>query len=352
MGVSIDADHALERRRPVDARTDSPSDFLIARPFVKNVTLCLTSAPFPDIVAAVGTIDPRKLETFRVVVQTGKISNAAKLLHLSQPAVTAQIGALEEECGRSLLQRTPKGVVPNQWGLRLLEAAKQVHDILGTVESAIREEPATTDEVVLAAGMTSAAYVVPPILAAYRAVHGPVPFRLQVSNSSRVIDWVAEGRVPLGMVEGHSRSPRVHLERYLDDELVPVVSTAAAEFRSIARAADLAKVPLLLREPGSGTRSIVEEALARVLGASHVLRSEVQLGSNQSVKMAAVAGIGVAFVSRWSVRLELATGTLRILPLRDLRIVRTFSWATASRNLHGSAGRFLRWARRNPPAPP
>ena len=299
-----------------------------------------------------GTIDPRKLETFRVVVQTGKISNAAKFLHLSQPAVTAQIGALEEECGRPLLQRTPKGVIPNQWGLRLLETAKQVHELLGAVESAILEEPTGGDEVVLGAGMTSAAYVVPPLLAAYRAVHGPVPFRLQVSNSARVIDWIADGRVPLGMVEGHSRSPRVHLERYLDDELVPVVASSAPEFRGVARAADLAKVPLLLREPGSGTRAIVEEALARVLGASRVLRSEVQLGSNQAVKMAAMAGIGVAFVSLWSVRLELATGALRILPLRDLRIARTFSWATISRNLHGSAGRFLQWARRNPPAPP
>jgi DNA-binding transcriptional LysR family regulator len=300
----------------------------------------------------VGTIDPRKLETFRVVVQTGKISNAAKLLHLSQPAVTAQVGALEEECGRTLLQRTPKGVVPNQWGLRLLEAAKQVHDVLAAVESAVREEPAGGDEVLVGAGMTTAAYVVPQLLAAYRAVHGPVPFRLQVSNTGRVLEWVADGRVPLGIVEGRSRSSRVHLERYLDDELVPVVASSAPEFRGVARAADLARFPILLREPGSGTRAIVEEALARVLGASHVLRSEVTLGSNQSVKMAAVAGLGVAFVSRWSVRLELATGTLRILPLRDLRIVRAFSWATASRNLHGAAGRFLAWARRNPPALP
>jgi DNA-binding transcriptional LysR family regulator len=299
-----------------------------------------------------GMIDPRKLEAFRVVVQAGKISSAAKLLHLSQPAVTAQMRALEEECGRPLLQRTSKGVTPNSWGLLLLEAAKQVKDVLGAVETAIREEPAGGDEVVLGAGMTTAAYVVPTLFAAYRAVHGPVPFRLQVSNTARVVDWVADGRVPLGMVEGHSRSPRVHLERYLDDELVAVAATSALGFRRITRAADLAEVPLLMREPGSGTRAIVEEALARVLGASQVLRSEVQLGSNQAVKMAAVAGIGVAFASRWSVRLELAAGSLRLLPLRDLRILRAFSWATLSPQLHGAAGRFLAWARHHPPQPP
>jgi DNA-binding transcriptional LysR family regulator len=300
----------------------------------------------------VSTIDPRKLETFRVVVQTGKISNAAKLLHLSQPAVTAQIRALEEECGRALLNRTSNGVTPNGWGLKLLEAAKQVHELLGAAESAIRENPPADEEVVLAASMTTSAYVVPPLIAAFRAVHGPVPFRVQVSNTARVLEWVADGRVPLGLVEGRARSPLVRLERYVDDELVAVAATAAAEFRGISRAGDLAKVPLLLREPGSNTRAVVEEALARAIGAKEALRSELQFGSNQSLKMAAVAGLGVAFLSRWSVRLELAAGTLRILALRDLRIARAFSWATLSPQVHGSAGRFLAWARKNPPAAP
>jgi DNA-binding transcriptional LysR family regulator len=299
-----------------------------------------------------GRLDPRKLETFRVVVQTRKISSAAKLLHLSQPAVTAQVRALEEECGRALLLRSSKGVTPTDWGLRLLEAAKQVHEVLGAVESAFEGEPAVGEEVVLGASMTTAAYVVPPLVAGYRAIHGRVPFRLQVSNTTRVLEWVADGRVALGIVEGRTRSSRVHLERYLEDELVPVAAASARDLCGITRAAGLAKVPLLLREPGSNTRAVVEEALARVLGSREVRRSELLFGSNQSMKMAAVAGLGVAFVSRWSVQLEVSAGTLRVLPLRDFRIARSFSWATPSRQLVGAAGRFLEWARRNPPARP
>jgi DNA-binding transcriptional LysR family regulator len=298
-----------------------------------------------------GRIDPRKLETFRVVVQARTISNAAKLLHLSQPAVTAQIRALEEECGRALLQRTSRGVTPNAWGLHVLDAAKQVHEVLGAVASAVRADKGAGDEVELAASMTGSAYIIPPLVAGYRALRGPVPFRLQVANTARVVEWVAEGRVPLGLVEGRTRSSRVHLERYLDDELVAVAAASAPQFRGLSRAADLSKVPLLQREVGSSSRAIVEEALARALG-KRTLRSQLQFGSNQSIKMAAVAGLGVAFVSRWSVRLELAAGTLRILPIHDLRIVRAFSWATASREPHGAAGRFLAWARRNPPEPP
>lgn len=297
-------------------------------------------------------LDPRKLETFRVVAQTRKISSAAKLLHLSQPAVTAQIRALEEECGRSLLVRSSKGVTPNDWGLRLLEAARQVHELLGQVETAFQEEPETGEEVVLGASMTTAAYVVPPLVAGYRALHGRVPFRLQVSNTARVLEWVADGRVPLAIVEGRLRSPRVHLERYLEDELVAVAASAARELCGISRAIDLAKVPLLLREPGSSTRAVVEEALTRVLGSKQVRHAELLFGSNQSMKMAAVAGLGVAFVSRWSVQLEVAAGMLRILPLRDLRLARAFSWATGAPQLHGAVGRFHAWARRHPPARP
>ena len=297
-------------------------------------------------------LDPRKLETFRVVAQTRKISSAAKLLHLSQPAVTAQVRALEEECGRSLLVRSSKGVTPTEWGLRLLETARQVHELLGAVETAFQDDPEADEEVVLGASMTTAAYVVPPLVAGYRALHGNVPFRLQVSNTARVLEWVAEGRVALAVVEGRLRSPRVHLERYLDDELVAVAATGTRELSGISRAADLARVPLLLREPGSNTRAVVEEALAPVLGSRQVRRSELLFGSNQSIKMAAVAGLGVAFVSRWSVQLEVAAGTLRILPLRDLRIVRAFSWATGGPQLHGAAGRFHAWARRHPPARP
>jgi DNA-binding transcriptional LysR family regulator len=144
----------------------------------------------------------------------------------------------------------------------------------------------------------------------------------------------------------------VHLERYLEDELVPVAASSARELCGIARAAELARVPLLLREPGSNTRAVVEESLARVLGAKGLRRSELLFGSNQSMKMAAVAGLGVAFVSRWSVQLEVSAGILRVLPLRDLRIARSFSWAMPARELHGAAGRFQAWARRNPPARP
>jgi DNA-binding transcriptional LysR family regulator len=299
-----------------------------------------------------GRIDPRKLETFRVVAQARKVSTAAKLLHLSQPAVTAQVHALEEECGQTLLLRSSRGVTPTGWGLRLLEAAKEVQGLLAALETDMRGEPAVEEEVVVGASMNAAAYVLPPLVAGYRALHARARFRVQVSNTAKVLEWVADHRVALGLVEARQRSPRAHLERYLDDEVVAVAATSARDLCRVSRAADLAHVPVLLREPGSHTRALVEEAIAKATGRKVVLRPELVFGSNQSIKMAAVAGLGVAFVSRWSVQHQVAGGSLKILPLRDLHMVRAFSWATASRELHSGAGRFLAWARRNPPPRP
>lgn len=299
-----------------------------------------------------GRIDPRKLETFRVVAQARKVSTAAKLLHLSQPAVTAQVRALEEECGRTLLLRSSRGVTPTDWGLRLLETSNEVNDLLAALETDLRGEPAVEEEIVVGASMNSAAYVLPVLVAGYRALHSRVRFRVQVSNTAKVLDWVADHRVALGLVEARQRSPRAHLERYLDDEVVAVAAASARNLCRVSRAADLAHVPVLLREPGSHTRALVEEAIGKATRRRTVLQPDLVFGSNQSIKMAAVAGLGIAFVSRWTVQQEVAGGSLKILPLRDLRMVRAFSWATASRELQGGAGRFLAWARRNPPSMP
>lgn len=294
-------------------------------------------------------LDPRKLQTFRVVAQAGRISTASKLLHLSQPAVTAQIKALEEECGRPLLTRSARGVLPNEWGRRLLDAANQIHTILEETTVGLVDDEHTSGELVLAASQTTSAYLVPPLLAGFRALHPSVRFRVEVGNTAQVIDWIAEGRVPLGTVEGLSRASRVRLEHYLPDELVAVASELAPALHGVSRATDLHDVPLILREPGSGSRDVVDRALRRALGQRRIHAHDLQLGSNQAVKGAAMAGLGIAFLSRWGVQLEVAAGRLRVLPIADLRITRSFAWALPSVEVAGIAGQFLRWARRNPP---
>ena len=295
-------------------------------------------------------LDARLLATFRVVVHAGRVSAAARLLHLSQPAVTAQVHQLEAQCGRPLLIRSAQGVTPTEAGRVLVGYADRLSGLLDEAADAVGAARDRGGELVLAASTTIAAHLLPSLAAAFLRTTGVMQLRIDAGNTDEIIARVADGEVPLALVEGHSRAPRVRLERFVRDELVPMIGAGApAELQHLRRAADLVNAPIIWREPGSGTRAVVERALKRSVGRRPRHARDVQIGATEGVKAAALAGLGVAFLSRWSVRNELALGQLRILPLRDLQIPRDFSWVLPSADPGGLAGRFLRFARLHAP---
>jgi DNA-binding transcriptional LysR family regulator len=292
-------------------------------------------------------IDPRKLETFRAVVHAGTISTAARALHLSQPAISAQIRELERECGRPLLVRSARGVRPNADGLRLLEHAHRLDEVLRAAADAMRGDAEQGGELVLAASQTTAAFVVPPLVAEFRRARGDLAVRVAVGNTAAVLRWLADGAVPLGLVEGLRRAPGVHLERFADDDILPVAASAAPpELLAVRRLSDLDAVPIVWREVGSGTRAVVEQALRRAGYRRRSSRADLSFGTNAAVKAAVLLGLGVGFLSRWAIRSELQAGQLRLLPVHGLHIRRAFSWALPAGGVMGVAGRFLDEARR------
>ena len=287
-----------------------------------------------------------------MVATTGQVSAASRLLHLSQPAVTAQVRQLERECGQPLLVRTARGVRVNEAGRVLLDYAQRLHLLLEEASVAVAGEESSGGELVLAASTTVASFVVPELLGSFLKSHRGVQVRLEVGNTEQVLAWVGEARVPLGLVEGHARAARIRLERYLDDELVPVVGARAPdEVRRVRTAEDLRAVPLLWRETGSGTRAVLERALRKAGVRKGPQEGDLQLGSTEAIKGAVAAGLGVGFLSQWSLQDELASGRLRLLPLPDLRVRRAFSWVLPVDAPSGLAGRFLRHARASPPNP-
>lgn len=291
-----------------------------------------------------GDIDPRRLETFRVVATLGQVSAAARALHLSQPAVTAQIRQLEAECGALLFVRTARGMILNGRGRSLLDFAQRARKLLDEAAAAVQDEAKPGGELVLAASTTIAAYVLPPLLVEFCRAQPPAGVRLEVGNTAQVLEWVKEGRVPLGLVEGYARAPGLRLERFLSDELLPVVAGAQPGLPQVGRLSDLSRVPLVWREPGSGTRAVVERALKRAGSTRRARQGDLQLGSTEAIKTAVSLGAGLGFLSRFSIRRELATGTLRALSIPSLKIERAFSWVLSGGELGGPGGRFKRFA--------
>ncbi len=296
-------------------------------------------------------IDPKRLETFRIVASVGKITAASQQLHLSQPAVTAQLRQLEEQVGRPLFVRGARGVILTDAGRELNDYAQRVHRLLEDAESAM-QRPGTLEatELALAASTTIASYLLPSLLASFLRRHPGMGVRLEVGNTEQVLGWLRDGKVPLGLVEGHARAGGLHLERFVGEELVAVVAAEApAALLRVRKPADLANVPIIWREPGSGTRAVVERALKQAGARRGSHAGDLQLGGTEAIKAAVALGLGVGILSRWSIQSELALGRLRVLPIRGLTIERHFSWVLPVDGAAGIAGEFLRHARADPP---
>ena len=295
-------------------------------------------------------VPPILLQTFFVVAEVGQISEAARRLHLSQPAVTGHIRRLEANLETTLFIRSARGVTLTPLGARLRERLRHVFSELERVLSELDLSRETTGIVTLAASTTLARYFVPRIFLRFHQYHPAAALSLIMGNTDQVLDHLREHRVGLGLVEGYQRSPGVRLEEFLPDEIVPVCATRIADLRlrraieAVKSARDLEALPLIWREPGAGTRRVVESTLTESGVNRKNLDQRFALGSPEAVKSLVIAGLGVGFFSCWEIQQEIALGLVRLVDIPGLRIQRMFSWALPSGELGGLAGVFYQFA--------
>ncbi len=213
-----------------------------------------------------------------------------------------------------------------------------------------RPSEGPSEELVFAASMTIASYVLAPVLARFRASCPAIPIRLRVGDRHDILADVASGDLALGLVEGEGCAAGVRLEPFVDDELVPVASPNASF--ATATCADLARAPILWREPGAHSRTVIEGALRDAGIRRAALPIDIELGSTEAILSAAEAGLGVAFVSRWVLGAHLAAGRVVVLSRAGFVARRTFRWAIPAGGPVGAAAQFYDLARRAPPVPP
>jgi molybdate transport repressor ModE-like protein len=249
------------------------------------------------------------IDLLAAVDATGSLSGAARALGLAQPSVSTGLARLERQTGLTLLVRTATGTRLTPSGTAVLARGR---DVLAASDALEREVAALRSvqqgRVAVAASLSVAEYLVPGWLAA-RPADAPV-VDLVVANSRDVTDAVLHGRADLGFVEGPDVDPALHARSVGEDELVVVVAPGHpwARRRRPLAAADLATAPLAVREAGSGTRAVLEEALA---AAGHPLAgSPAQLGSTSAVKNVVRGGSAAAVLSRLTVADEIARGDL------------------------------------------
>lgn len=262
------------------------------------------------------------LALFIAVGETGSVGAAARRFGISQPAASQRLSALERQFDVVLLDRrtsgstlTAAGRVVVGWAGELVDAGvdftQHVRTLAKTRDSRLR----------IAASLTVADYLMPTWLMKLNDVLPDVSVSLQPANSSRVIDLVSAGTVELGFVEGPGPPREVRSFVVGHDDLVVVVAPEHpwARRKTPVTAARLAKAPVVLREPESGTRQVLDRALELH---ELTIKPSMELGSTTSIKEAISAGHAASVLGRLSVEAELTAGTLVEVPLTDLELSR------------------------------
>lgn len=302
--------------------------------------------------SAAPRIDPEWLTTFLAVSEQGGVLAASRMLHVSQPALSTRLRRLEAAVGKPLFDRSPRGMGLTEAGRRLLPVARKLAGVVAEALEAVEPEAVRpAGPLRLAASTTLANHVLPPLLAEMARRHALPGMDLRVGNTDEVLAAVRHGRVALGAVEGLARAAGLRLEPLAQDELLPVCAPdrMAPEIRARVDGATtlkaFLKLPILWREPGSGTRRVIEEAL-RALGAKEKdMRADYVLGGTLALKGAVLAGMGVAFLPRSAITQELALKRLEIVPKPAPRVRRTFSWVLSPGTLPRELEVFMRLAR-------
>lgn len=276
------------------------------------------------------SINVHLLKIFHAVARSGSFSRAASELAISQPSVSIQVGELERQLGVELFEPAGKSV-------RLTEAGRICFDYAGRILALMDEAQRAMDEVkglgrgrlLIGATQTPGTYILPAILGRLKHEYPRLEIALRIDEPRKIHEMVRRQELDLAVTGWRIALPDLEAIRIGDDEMVLVVaaSNRLADLPEVA-VSDLSREPFIMRERGSGSRELVDDALHR---AGVYVTPTLELEGVDAVKQAVAANLGVAFLSKAAVELEVATARLLIVPVRDFKIERTI-WLVRHRD--------------------
>lgn len=275
-------------------------------------------------------MDLRALEVFCKIMELGSFSRAAEAVLLTQPTVSGHIKALETELGLRLFDRAGRTVTPTRAGELLHGYARRILALREEAQQAINEHKGgLKGHLAIGGSSIPGAYILPSLVAAFKRSHPDVTISLHVSGSRDIVRSVIEGTCEVGMVGARFEEGRVQYEPFEEDELILAVPAGHAwARRSTVRLAELASQPFIMRERGSGTRKVMEQALAGHAldpGGLHVV---LEVTGNEAVRQAVKAGAGIAIISRRAVEDDVRCKMVAALRIHGVRLVRDFFLVT------------------------
>lgn len=301
----------------------------------------------------------KQLEAFLWVAELQSFTKAARQLYMSQPAVSFQIKALEEDLQVALFQRGDKKVVLTEAGRLLYPEAKQMLRHYHKIKAGLDDlKGLKTGHLVVGASTIPGEYLLPLLIGGFKEKFPGIQITLKIADSGQVGRWVREREIDLGITGAPYEGEGIECTPWVQDQLIVIThpSHPWADMHSV-KVSDLKNEALILREQGSGTRKTLEQKLAEHNIFLEKLPQGMELGSTRAVITAVEAGLGVSIVARCAVREAMELGRVREVQMGNLDLSRYLYQIRHNQGMGGFAieafmnfindrdicGRFLLW---------
>lgn len=266
-----------------------------------------------------------RVETFLTVCETMNFTKAAHLLHITQPAVSQHIHALENQIDAKLFSYEGKQLVLTQAGMMFLQAATTMrHDAQKLID--MIHQKAANKVLHFGATLTIGEYLMPEMLMNLLTKEPDIQIRMFVSNTSKLIQMLDQGDIDFAIVEGFFPKAAYESIIYRNERFLPVCAADYTCMNKVECIQDLLSERLLIREAGSGTREMLE----RTLKEKNLMLSDfnhiVELGNLNTIKRMVCAGAGISFFYQPVVQQELDQGILREIKLKDFSMSHEFTF--------------------------
>lgn len=286
------------------------------------------------------------LKVFLTVADKSNFSRAAKALNLTQPAISFQIQTLEQYYQTVLFDRVNRHVKLTEAGELLLEYALSMSDVQAELERKMQQLTGQVKgSLLIGASRTIGEYILPYIICEFYKNFPDVEITLEIHNTSQVEEKVSKQYLDIGLVESDIKNKELLYQSILSDELVLVVPPDHRwNERTSISLDELTEEPFIIREPGSGSRLVFEQALIDADFDIERLNISMEIGSIEASKAAVMSGLGVSVFSKWAVSDAIQKNKLIALKIDGLDIKRSFHILQNASSFQSEAcGQFIRF---------
>lgn len=284
------------------------------------------------------------MRVFITVADKKNFSKAAKALNLTQPAVSFQIQTLEQYYQTMLFDRVNRHVKLTSAGELLLDYAIHMNNLQAELEKNMQQLTGhVKGELLVGASTTIGEYILPYVVGSFKKEYPDVNVTIQVMNTELIENMVDNKNFDIGIIEGPVKDSKLSAKEFLDDELmltVPIDHPWAEKHRITLD--ELPDYPFIIREAGSGSRLVFEQALIDADFDVENLNVVMELGNTTSIKSAILSGLGVSVISKWAIKDLVKQGKVAPVAIEGLRMKRKFNIILNEEKFHSEAtGKFM-----------